>query len=120
MLGAQTAGHSMVPTLSGSTNLIMVESLSRTFPMLRDLRRGDIVTAINPVTHSHVCKRILALPGDALLTKVHGEHDEIPNGPDGKKWVKVPKGHVWLAGDNPARTFYYIRIYGVIRLNMAS
>lgn len=117
----QTTGRSMVPTLSSSTNLLLVESLTRTFTSLRPLRRGDIVTAINPVTKHPVCKRIVATEGQAVHTRVANLAQaaltrSIPVSADASSvlsdephWVSIPKGHVWLVGDNEDRTYLYSR-----------
>lgn len=106
----------MVPTLSSQTNLLLVESLTRTFTSLRPLRRGDIVTAINPVTKHPVCKRIVAtegqtvhsrvanLPQAALTRSISVSADASSVLSDEPHWVSIPRGHVWLVGDNEDRT----------------
>ncbi|EJD53476.1 LexA/Signal peptidase [Auricularia subglabra TFB-10046 SS5] len=61
------------------------------------LRRGDIVTARKPTEDLFICKRLVGLPGDVVCydpTDIRGRHHHIV----------VPKGHVWLAGDNASNS----------------
>lgn len=71
----------------------MVEHVS---PIADRLRRGDVVTCVSPDNpKEHVCKRILAMESEKVVVydRFHYPH---------KKLIKVPEGHVWLQGDNPA------------------
>ena len=73
----------MEPTIY-SNDLIIFEKIT---PRMQTLGYGDVVVAQSPTNpHQYVCKRITALYGD-----------RVKNG-----WTetKVPKGHVWLEGDN--------------------
>ncbi len=73
----------MEPTIQ-SNDLIIVERLS---PQLEQLHSGDIVVLRSPQNPlQHICKRITGTAGDRIGT--------------GVMEVKVPKGHVWLEGDN--------------------
>ncbi|XP_053698329.1 mitochondrial inner membrane protease subunit 1 [Sabethes cyaneus] len=59
-------GPSMEPTLH-TNNVLVTDRLS---PRLNKLQRGDIVIARSPTNPmQHVCKRIVGLPGDRILTK---------------------------------------------------
>jgi signal peptidase I len=75
------------------------------------LKHGDVVIVQHPIKEGTVCKRILALPGDTVITRekvfwLRGDnyqHDEDDAGPwftDTGSTV-VPDGHIWLEGDNP-------------------
>ncbi|KNC46601.1 inner membrane protease subunit 2 [Thecamonas trahens ATCC 50062] len=55
------------------------------------LGRGDVVTLISPDNpHVELVKRVVALPGDVVATRSYK-----------RRYVRVPKGHCWLEGDNP-------------------
>lgn len=113
-----TMGTSMVPTLSPTGDLLAcikfpvysflhsIRSLfHHTDPAFRaqeaydtktrnkyHLELGDMVVAISPTNSGRaVCKRVLGLPGDTLQTDPRD--DKSP-------FVTVPRGHVWLGGDN--------------------
>jgi inner membrane protease subunit 1 len=83
----------MMPTIHEFGDLTVVERLCTTAlgaRLLRPLARGDIVIALPPYrTDAHtVCKRVVALEGDAVA---------VPGRPAP---VVIPPGHVWLEGDN--------------------
>lgn len=86
----------MYPTLSLSGDLILNSPLALA---LHPPTRGTLVTAVSPLNPSHqVLKRVVGLPGDTVMADPSGERGE----PD--RWVKVPKGSVWLAGDNASNS----------------
>jgi len=88
------AGPSMLPTLDNSGELVVESILPyRLFPS--HLARGELITLTSPVNPSRIiCKRVLGLPGDVVCVDPTGikalstEH------------VIVPKGHIWIVGDN--------------------
>ena len=83
----------MMPTFSATGDFVLVEALSLRFPFLRPLARGDIVTFVSPLDAKvSVCKRIVGLQGDKVYLDPHVT--------EGEDWIKVPKGHVWVLGDN--------------------
>ena len=54
---------------------------------------GDVIVAHSPTDHTQtICKRVLAMEGDQILLHAYGQP------------VTIPKGHVWLAGDNTANS----------------
>ena len=57
------------------------------------LQRGDVVIAHHPLKCSTICKRIVALPGDVIQRTDGGSRET------GHR-VEVPKGHIWIEGDN--------------------
>jgi inner membrane protease subunit 1 len=81
----------MLPTLNAHGDVLLQEaiSLKRSPPRLD---RGDLVISVSPVDPTRlVCKRLLGLPGDTIC--VDPTESAI-------KHVEVPRGHVWLQGDN--------------------
>ncbi|KAF4321558.1 hypothetical protein BBO99_00004592 [Phytophthora kernoviae] len=85
-------GVSMTPTIPDGS-FIFVERLSSRW---RDWKRGDLVQLHSP-TRCHgetITKRILALEGDVVELQPRFDKER-----QGK--ITVPKGHVWVEGDNP-------------------
>lgn len=88
----------MEPTLE-SNNILFTEHIT---PRMQRLRRGDIVIAKSPANpRQNICKRIVGLPGD----KVKGHFP--------KRSQYVPRGHVWLEGDNSSNSADS-RVYGPV------
>jgi inner membrane protease subunit 1 len=84
-----TEGPSMLPTLRDAGDVVVVEKLTPRFSAWAPIRRGDIVVADSSYRAAYtVCKRVVALEGDAVVLR------------DGQRTV-VPRGHVWIEGDNP-------------------
>eukprot|EP01132_Coremiostelium_polycephalum_P003162 gene3162-3960_t len=64
--------------------------------MVKDFQRDDIIFAISPTSPgSYVCKRVRFLEGDEIL---------VP-GFFGEKRVIIPKGYLWIEGDNAEKSF---------------
>ncbi|XP_023942871.1 mitochondrial inner membrane protease subunit 1 [Bicyclus anynana] len=92
------SGPSMEPTLE-TNNILLTEHIT---PRFQRLCKGDIVIAKCPRNpKQYVCKRITGLPGD----RVRGHFP-------GRSQV-VPKGHVWLEGDN-SNNSADSRVYGAV------
>lgn len=101
----QVIGPSMLPTLSATGDLLLLERLSTRF---QKVKAGDIVMALSPENpRMTVCKRVLALEGDNVAIS------PAPNSGEVAKHVVVPKGHVWLQGDNTSNSTDS-RHYGVV------
>jgi inner membrane protease subunit 1 len=67
---------------------------------LTPLERGNLVTAISPFDPTHqVLKRVIGLPGDTICVDPTGERRNARD-----EWCTVPKGHVWIAGDNASNS----------------
>lgn len=128
----QCSGPSMEPTLY-SNNVLLTEKISH---RRGGLLRGDIIVAKNPQNpRQSVCKRVIALPGDRVITQssfhpfsdssnsankrdlepVENEHVEHLEDADldtgaltqrtfRSNVIVVPRGHVWVEGDNPANS----------------
>ena len=95
----------MLPTLATSGEVVFEESLTvRVFP--RPFKRGELIVFTSPLDPSRVvCKRILGLPGDTICVDPTGEYA------DSTEHVVVPKGHLWVIGDNASMS-YDSRHYG--------
>ncbi|KAI5479513.1 mitochondrial inner membrane protease subunit 1 [Pseudohyphozyma bogoriensis] len=92
----------MYPTLGLYGDYILH---SRLLLHLTPLTRGTLVTAVSPLDPAHhVLKRVVGLAGDSIRVDPSGERvkggEKWSRGEKGVEWVTVPKGHVWLAGDN--------------------
>ncbi|XP_012682421.1 mitochondrial inner membrane protease subunit 1 [Clupea harengus] len=82
-------GPSMEPTIT-SNDIIFSERLSR---HLYRIEKGDIIIAKSPSDPKmNVCKRVIGLEGDKVCTSSPSDIF--------KTHTYVPKGHVWLEGDN--------------------
>ncbi|XP_021367736.1 mitochondrial inner membrane protease subunit 1-like [Mizuhopecten yessoensis] len=76
-------GISMQPTLH-SGDIILGDRLAIT---RRKLENGEIVLCKSPEDpFMYVCKRVVAMEGERVFNKGW--------------YTKIPKGHVWLEGDN--------------------
>lgn len=96
-----TEGPSMLPTLRAAGDVVLVEKLTPRFAAWAPIRRGDIIVADSSYKAAYtVCKRVIALAGDAVV--LH----------DGRR-VVVPPDHVWIEGDN-AQDSTDSRAYGPI------
>lgn len=86
----------MLPTLAHDGEIVIEDRLTyRLFP--ERLSRGDLITMKSPLTPGRVvCKRVIGLPGDIVCVDPTGE--KAPS----TEHVLVPKGHVWVSGDNAA------------------
>jgi len=106
---------SMVPTLQVGDRII-VSKLSATFG---DINRGDVIVFKHPPReqcggdtgpNSDLVKRVIGMPGDELTSRnnriyVNGkklvEHwEHAPDLGSEIGYVKVPKGHYFMMGDN--------------------
>jgi inner membrane protease subunit 1 len=107
----QMSGISMLPTLASSGELVIENILTyRLFP--NDLKRGDLITLKSPLDPSRIiCKRILGLPGDIVCVDPTGI--SAPS----TEHVIVPKGHVWIIGDNAAYS-RDSRTYGPVSMSL--
>nr|KAF6465537.1 inner mitochondrial membrane peptidase subunit 1 [Rousettus aegyptiacus] len=83
------SGPSMEPTIENSA-VVFAENLSRHF---YSIQRGDIIIAKSPSNpKSNICKRVIGLEGDKILTSSPSDFF--------KSHSYVPVGHVWIEGDN--------------------
>src|SRR5262245_25628361 len=97
------SGLSMLPTLDVEGE-IGLENMF--YYRIWPFQRGDLVTLVSPLDPSRIiCKRILGLPGDTVCVDPTGLR--APS----TEHVVLPKGHLWLVGDN-ASTARDSRDYG--------
>ncbi len=87
-------GPSMLPTMAVDGEAVIENRLS--FWLNPGcLERGDLVTFESPLAPGRlVCKRLLGFPGDIICVDPTGL--KVPS----SEHVVVPKGHLWLMGDN--------------------
>ncbi|MCL7040394.1 hypothetical protein MKW94_020565 [Papaver nudicaule] len=89
-----TLGHgpSMLPTLNLTGDWILAEKIST---RLGKVHNGDIVTARSPENPKKtIVKRIMGMEGDTVTYLVDPKNSEK------SRTITVPKGHVWIQGDN--------------------
>lgn len=93
----------MLPTIRVMGDIILQENLCtwRRHRLVPPLHRGDVVTYVLPHDPSmHGCKRIVGLAGDVVCVDPSGMRGEQARG----EMVTVPKGHLWVQGDNAANS----------------
>ncbi|EIM83356.1 LexA/Signal peptidase [Stereum hirsutum FP-91666 SS1] len=91
----QVYGPSMLPTMSTHGEAILENRLSFYRHGAASLHRGSMITFHSPLSPSRVvCKRIIGLPGDIVCVDPTGL--KAPS----TEHAVVPKGHIWVAGDN--------------------
>lgn len=97
-------GPSMLPTLNVSGDLVF---LDRFTPYFKKYEIGQVVIAksVRDATQT-VCKRIVAMEGDYVSVRPRFSQSDA-------KRILVPKGHVWIEGDN-ATNSYDSRGYGAV------
>ncbi|KAF5736311.1 mitochondrial inner membrane protease subunit 1-like [Tripterygium wilfordii] len=87
-----TSGPSMLPTLNITADLLLAERLSHRFGKVEP---GDIVLVRSPVApRKVVTKRVIGMEGHSMTYVVD------PNSSDRCETIVVPKGHLWVQGDN--------------------
>ncbi|KGG51651.1 hypothetical protein DI09_2p280 [Mitosporidium daphniae] len=97
------SGPSMFPTLNTSGDAILIQK--KRARCSRPFELNDVITAISPIEPKKIiCKRISAKEGELAVTIGH-EH------------MIIPKGHVWLLGDNPEESIDS-RHYGPVPIGL--
>ncbi|CAB4277175.1 unnamed protein product [Prunus armeniaca] len=98
-------GPSMLPTLNISGDVLLSEHVSHRFGKVG---AGDLVLVRSPNDpRKIVTKRILGMEGDQVTFFVDPKHS------DRSRTTVVPKGHVWIQGDNIYSSFDS-RTYGAV------
>ena len=101
----------MLPTMAQEGEAVIENRLSfRLNPGC--LKRGDLVTFESPLAPGRlVCKRLLGLPGDIICVDPTGSKALS------SEHVVIPRGHIWLMGDN-ADLSRDSRDYGPVPLSL--
>ena len=90
------SGPSMLPTLAEQGEIVIEDCLTHRLNP-NGVSRGDLVTLRSPLEPSRIiCKRVIGLPGDIICVDPTGV--KAPS----TEHVMIPKGHVWISGDNAA------------------
>ncbi|XP_042027378.1 mitochondrial inner membrane protease subunit 1-like [Salvia splendens] len=85
-------GPSMLPTLNFTGDVLLVDKLS---PLLGKVGNGDVVLVRSPENpRKSLTKRIVGVEGDTVTFLADSGRGDQSNS------VVVPKGHVWIQGDN--------------------
>lgn len=122
----------MEPTLF-SNNILLTERITTRF---HRPNRGDIIIAISPTNpEQYICKRVIGLPGDKVIIEQTPSADmqNVANDLDNKNTTNtaattsntsttkivdyVPRGFVWIEGDNQKNSSDS-RYYGPIPLGL--
>ena len=82
---AGVCGRSMLPTFNVRDDHVLCNKLSAA---LRTYGRGDVVILRSPETNELITKRVIAMEDDIVCSR------------DGESVVEVPRGHLWVEGDN--------------------
>ena len=91
-------GPSMLPTLAEGGEIVIEDRISvRLNP--GKLQRGELVILSSPLEPQRsICKRVIGLAGDIVCVDPTGQL--APS----TEHVLVPKGHIWIVGDNAAES----------------
>jgi len=91
-------GPSMLPTLAEDGEIVIEDRISVLLNPGK-LQRGELVVLNSPLEPQRsICKRILGLAGDTVCVDPTGRL--APS----TEHVLVPKGHIWIVGDNAAES----------------
>lgn len=87
----------MLPTLADGGEIVLEDRRLSYRLNPTSVSRGDLVTLKSPLDPTRIiCKRVIGLPGDIICVDPTGE--KAPS----TEHVVVPKGHMWIIGDNAA------------------
>ncbi|XP_074359168.1 mitochondrial ATP-independent inner membrane protease subunit 1a-like [Apium graveolens] len=107
---AYVTGPSMIPTLKITGGFVLAEKISTRFGKVG---KGDIVLIRSPEDpRKIVTKRVVGMEGDNVDYSVNRDSGDV------FEKIAVPKGHIWIEGDNKymsrdSRTFGPVP-YGMI------
>jgi mitochondrial inner membrane protease subunit 1 len=100
----------MLPTFDDNDVVIENRMSVRLNPW--DIARGDLITLKSPYDPQRiVCKRVIGLPGDVICVDPTGQFALST------EHVVVPKGHLWISGDNAAYS-RDSRSYGPVSMSL--
>lgn len=75
----------MLPTFHVAGDVVLLDKLSKHIGYIRP---GDVVACRSPTSKENVFKRVLGMEGERMYNSFS------------QQMVTVPKGHVWIQGDN--------------------
>ncbi|KAM7505933.1 hypothetical protein LguiB_004837 [Lonicera macranthoides] len=85
-------GPSMLPTFDITGDFVLAERMSVRFGKVQ---KGDVVLVRSPINpRKIVTKRVTGMEGDSITYVVD------PKNSDRQETLVVPKGHIWIEGDN--------------------
>ena len=85
-------GPSMLPTINTTGDIVLIDHFSYHFRG-KEFQRGDVIISTSPDDRNkNVCKRITAIEGDVVPVRADNSFFS--------EYIVVPKGCVWLTGDN--------------------
>ncbi|ORX34691.1 peptidase S24/S26A/S26B/S26C [Kockovaella imperatae] len=116
-------GFSMMPTINWKGDWVLTSPIPywspSWLPFKKQISRGDVVFAASPTDpRATVCKRVIGIAGDIIeVDPRRGEGLARKKRMEDRTWVTIPKGQVWLAGDNTSNSTDS-RDYGPVPLAM--
>jgi inner membrane protease subunit 1 len=88
----------MLPTLAEGGEIVIEDRISVHLNPGK-LQRGELVILSSPLEPQRsICKRVIGLAGDTVCVDPTGQL--APS----TEHVLVPKGHIWIVGDNAAES----------------
>jgi len=103
---SKVSGPSMFPTFSGKGDVVVVDAFSK---WTGNIRKGDVIICVRPVNpNESIIKRVAGVEDEYVLVYPDREHADL-------RRVLVPRGHVWIQGDNPTHSLDS-RQYGPVPL----
>ncbi|BAT89288.1 hypothetical protein LR48_Vigan08g002900 [Vigna angularis] len=107
-----TFGPSMLPTIDSTASIFLTEKISTRFGKVD---REDIIVFCDPQKPGrYLTKRVIGLEGDRITYSSNPEtndlvddnftHISYPENNDKPQTVVVPKGSIWVEGDNKSNS----------------
>ncbi|KAI3495592.1 hypothetical protein L1887_37937 [Cichorium endivia] len=90
-------GPSMLPTFNLNGEIVLLDRISTRYGKVGP---GDVIIIRSPESpRKVVTKRIIGMEGDSVTYVVDPQNSDIT------KTIVVPKGHIWVEGDNIYNTY---------------
>lgn len=107
VFASRVHGPSMYPTFKGrGDEVVVVDAFT---PWAGKINKGDIVICSRPLSSAMqdiVIKRVHAVERETVTLYPDAQHANV-------RLIEVPKGHIWLQGDNPTQSLDS-RTYGPV------